>query len=378
MSSFFTNPDILEFHSSCGNGFHDLLLQEVEESNLNVLAATRGGVHFKGKKNQLKNFLLRTKFSSRVALVWKKWRIRDAEELYDLSISLPFEQILKKDTSFRIESFTKDNLSDSRYALYKLKDAIRDRIREKGYEVNVERENPDVEFLLRSHGDEVDLQVSISPKPFHKRGYRLEQNVASLRETLAQGLIAFSGWKPESVIIDPMCGAGTILTEAALQYKLGGEINRKLLSESIIFESLFGKPDSEKKSTELKPIFFGYDNDSISIEKAKRNAERAGVLDLIHFEKKDIADLKNEKNFATGYILTNPPYGVRMGEKEYLKEYYSQVSNVIKKEFPDFFFGVIAGDKSLLGNFRLKAEKELSVSIAKLKGKLVLYKILKR
>jgi 23S rRNA G2445 N2-methylase RlmL len=373
---FFTNPESLEFHASCTNGLHDLLLDEADSFNLQIISSNRGGLHFKGKKNELLNFILSSRFSSRISFAWKKWRVEDAEDLYDKAVRLPWELIIPKENSFRIESFTKDSLSDSRYALYKLKDAIRDRIRDsENREALIERDDPDIEFLLRSHFDFVDLQISITPKALNKRGYRLETNEAPLRENLAQALLAFSGWKPGIPLVDPMCGAGTILIEAALYSKLLGQINRNLLEKSYIFKSLFGDLPELKSIPNESQVFLGYDTDSTSLERARRNAERAGLGDIIKFSRCDIADLKNETSANSGLVLTNPPYGVRMGNKEDLKTYYGKVSEVIKKEFSGFGFGIIAGDKSLLGYLRLKSERELNLSIAKLKGKLVYYQI---
>lgn len=268
------NPEELEYHASCAEGLHEFLESEIRNAGLKITSANRGGVFFRGKKTSIQLFLLTTRFSSRVSFSISQLKVIDAEDLYEQAVRLPWEQIIAKGLSFKIDSNTKDNLKDSRYALYKFKDAIKDRLREKREEeIEVDRDEPDIVFHIRSNRDFVNIEISVSSQPFNKRGYRLEFLDAPIRENMAQALIHFSGWTKDDVLIDPMCGSGTILIEAALLLKKK-YINENLLNESAVYKMLFEKyvsPAQELNSGE--PKLFGYDINPKAIQIARDNAK---------------------------------------------------------------------------------------------------------
>jgi putative N6-adenine-specific DNA methylase len=318
--------------------------------------------------------LLTTRFSSRVSFSISQLTVIDAEDLYDQAVRLPWEEIIAPGLSFKIDSNTKDSLKDSRYALYKLKDAIKDRLREKrGEEIEIDRDEPDIVLHLRSNRDFVNIELSLSSQPLNKRGYRMEFLDAPIRENMAQALIHFSGWTKDEILIDPMCGSGTILIEAALLLKRK-YINENLMNQSAVYRMLYDvyvSPTQELKSGECR--LFGYDINPKAVQIARDNAQRAGVDKLIQFEKSDVLNISNTGNWKSGHIVMNPPYGERLGAKEDLKILYGKISSKFKQEFSGFRFTVISGDKSLLGFFKLKEDKGMNVAIAKMKGKFVSY-----
>ncbi len=369
------NPEALEFHASCAEGLHEFLLTEINSFGLRILSSNRGGVFFRGNKSSLQKFLLSTRFSSRVSFSLNQFTVLDADDLYIQSKRLPWEEILSEGDSFKIDSNTKDNLNNSRYALYKFKDAIKDRVREKkGIELDIDRDNPDLVFQLRSNRDFVNIELSLSADPLIKRGYRLEFLEAPIRENMAQALIQFSQWNQSDILIDPMCGSGTILIEAALLIK-NKNINEKILNESKAYRMLFDTFISQNQSETESLHLFGYDVNPRAIQIAKENAKRAGVDHLIRFEKSDILQLSNLAKWKSGHIITNPPYGERIGTKDEMKELYGKIAKRLKEEFPGFRFSLVCGDKSLLGYFKLKEDKSMNVSIAKMKGKFVSYNL---
>ncbi len=380
------DPEKLEFHSSCSEGLDEFLLEEIKNSSLQILSFNRGGVFYCGKRADIYKFLLSTRFSSRISFTLHKFVANNSDELYDKAYSIPWERIIMDDAAYKIESMAKDSMENSRFAMYRLKDSIQDRIRNKEKrEALIDREYPDIEIILRSNRENVSIAIGITAKPLNKRGYRLDTVSAPIRENLAQALIHFSGWDRKSIFIDPMCGSGTIIIEAALLLKNKGQINQKLLFDSIIFKEMFKEEvqkfnsslqesglDSKKSKTN---IIYGYDIDPDAIKKAKKNIERAGVSDFIQLEVKDVLQFSNIYNDSKGCIVTNPPYGERMGYADELKEFYFEIGKILKDNFSGFRFTLICGDKSLLGHFRLKADKEKSITISKLKGKFVSYLI---
>jgi 23S rRNA G2445 N2-methylase RlmL len=377
-NKWFSDLSQILFHSSCIDGLDQFLHDEIESYQLNIVTSNRGGTFFKGSKKNLFEFFSKTRFSSRISMILSKFYVRDAEDLYDIALQLPWELILPLGKKYRIDSNTKDALSDSRYALYKLKDAIQDRIRKKeNREAEVDRAYPDLEILLKSHMDTVSIQIGITNVPLFKRGYKLETSDAPLKETLAQGLIFFSNWIENANLIDPMCGSGTIPIEAALLLKNQGRINLPILNKSTVFQLMFdtdsGKENTPNSSNEKK--IFGFDIDPNCIEISKRNAKRAGVEEFIHFECIDFFELHNKYNFRKNYIVTNPPYGERIGDIESAKVLYQNIGSLLKTYYSETNFSVICGNKSLLGYFKLKAESEKSITISNFKGKIVNYYI---
>ncbi|MCZ8342984.1 MAG: THUMP domain-containing protein [Leptospira sp.] len=344
-------------------------------------SSNRGGVFFSGKKEAVISFCLSTKFASKVSLQLLNENAKSYDDLYMLAKNIPWENFISGDISFRIDSSTKDNLSNSMFAKHRLKDAILDRLREKKVPLpEIEPRDSDITVLLRSHTDRVSIEISLSGESVGRRGYRIEAGNAPVREPIAEAMLTLSDWKEGNTLVDPMCGSGTVLIEAALRERLNGEINRYLFYDSKVFAKLFPTYifSKEKADPPKTPHLFGYDIDVEAIRIAKENAYEAGVEDFISFEVLDALKLKNvfEQN---GHIITNPPYGERLGKPiEDLREFYFQFGKVLKNEFQGWKFTVLCGDLSLLGKFGLKSSKELILRHANLKAKIVDYELKKK
>lgn len=375
--SEFDRPEALTYHASCGDGLAFLLKEEVKEAGLEILSDNRGGVFFKGPSKKVRDFCLSSGISSGISFELSSWSdIQGPDDLYEVAAMFPFEKLLSPGTKFRIDAATKDSLQDSRYATYRLKDAIFDRFRAQGLELpEADREEPEVLFYLRSRMNQVKLYLALHAQPLQRRGHGREGGEAPLRETLAQALLRFSGWKPGEALYDPFCGSGTLLIEAALRMRNGGWVNYKSLSRSSIFTRLFGPCKAKEEWNSKETLLFGSDISEEAIELAKKNAKEAGVADLIRWKVASAEELDSTLEFKEGKIVTNPPYGVRLGDKESVSELYSSWGEALKKNFSGSYVALVAGDPSLLGFLKLKSDKEQSVTIAKLKGKLVAYRI---
>ncbi|EMK03965.1 RNA methylase, PF01170 family [Leptospira kirschneri str. MMD1493] len=301
--------------------------------------------------------------------------MENPEDLYDQALQFPFEKILTSEHSLRIDSTTKDSLKDSRYATYKLKDAIFDRFRSKGKEPpKISRDEPDFLFYLRSHSEHAKLSLGLNTRPLQQRGHGRIGGEAPIREILASALIRYSGWNTKSSLYDPFCGSGTVVVEAALKLLYGGHTNYRSLASSLPFQKLFGQPNFKENlnlSSEIK--IFASDLDPKTLGLAKLNAKNAGVDHLIHFFESDAKIYENEIKISEGFIVTNPPYGVRLGTKEEAKETYLAWGKKLKDHFSGNVLAIVCGDTSLLGFLKLKKNKEQSLTIGKLKGKLVAY-----
>nr|WP_207766322.1 N-6 DNA methylase [Leptospira wolffii] len=375
--SEFDRPEVLTYHASCGDGLAFLLKEEVEDAGLELVSENRGGVFFRGPAKKVRDFCLSSGISSGISFELSSWNdIQGPDDLYEVAAMYPFEKLLSPGMKFRIDATTKDNLPDSRYATYRLKDAIFDRFRAKGLELpEADREEPEILFYIRSRMDQVKLFLALHPQPLQRRGHEREGGEAPLRETLAQALLRFSGWKPGESLYDPFCGSGTLLIEAALRMRNGGWINYKSLSRSTIFTRLFGPCKAKDIESKEGILLFGSDVSEEAVDLAKKNAKEAGVADLIRFGTFPAENPPEDFAFTSGKIVTNPPYGIRIGDRESVSELYSAWGETLKSKFSGTYVSLVAGDPSLLGYLKLKSDKEQSVTIAKLKGKLVAYRI---
>ncbi|RHX93812.1 RNA methyltransferase [Leptospira yasudae] len=371
----FSKPDSFEYHASCPDGLSGLLREEVLEAGLKIVAENRGGVFFQGSSKALKDFILSTGIASGISVSLKFWRVEDPDDLYNQALEFPFERIFGSEHSIRIDSTTKDALKDSRYATYRLKDAIFDRFRSKGKEPpKISREEPDFLLYLRSHSEHAKLSLGLNTRPLQQRGHGRIGGEAPVREILASALVRYSGWDAKSPLYDPFCGSGTVVIEAALKLLYGGYTNYRSLDSSLPFQKLFGEPnrkENEKNSSVAK--IFASDLDEKALNLAKLNAKNAGVDHLITFFESDATTSENEHKISGGYIVTNPPYGVRLGTKEEAKEIYTAWGKRLKDHFAGNVLAIVCGDTSLLGFLKLKKDKEQSLTIGKLKGKLVAY-----
>jgi 23S rRNA G2445 N2-methylase RlmL len=374
------NPkETITYYASCSNGLLDLLLDEVEQKRLTILSSNRNGVYFTGNKEDVSEFLLSTRISSRVSILLLEAYTSSYDDLYFHSMKLPWEDIISVGNTFSIEAAgANDRLANSEYAIHKLKDSIKDRFRKCEMEPpDVERRNPDVCILLKISDEKFQISLSVSGTSLTKRGYRHDTVEAPIRENLAQSLLVFSGWKDEP-IIDLFCGSGTILIEAALFQKWNKRIQYPVLKNSIIYKKLFKQQNHTLYPNSVNGVkkFYGYDIDKHSIERAKENAERAGVLDMIEFTQADFREVKNPFPNQCVYVISNPPYGERLGTKEEARQVHTDLGKSMKSNFSNSKFSIVTGDTSLLGFLKLKEDKSLKISIAKLKGKLVNYTIL--
>ncbi|MCC5813503.1 MAG: RNA methyltransferase [Leptospira sp.] len=374
----------LEFHASCGEGLVGLLETEVLKSNLKIQSKNRGGIFFSTKSpSSLRHFLESTQISSKVGLVLCNWNVNDYDDLYNEATQFPWEDIINQRLSFRLESKTKDNLPDSRFAMYRLKDAILDRFRDLEIPFpDINKDNADLGLYLRSYMDHAVVELYLSKDSLTKKGYRTKAGSATLRENLASAMIEFSDWKNDTPLIDPFCGQGTILIQAALKWKHSKAINKKILEESYVFQQLFLNSEDKEKmesNTSKPPLLIGLDESEESLELARNDAKKAGVEDLIHWELGEFQRLEDitkqyklPKDIAFA-IITDPPFGNRLGSKEDAKNLYSDFGKYLKDMQAEINFTIITGDTSLLGFLKLKKEKEMSLKNSGLSSKIVNY-----
>lgn len=279
------------------------------------------------------NIFLRT--ADRILLQVGKFHAETFDDLFEGIKVIPWENYLTEDARFWVTkaSTTKSRLFSASDIQSIAKKAMVERMKKK-YHIQWFQETgasyPVRIFLLK---DEVTVGLDTSGDPLHKRGYRQLTSKAPLTETLAAALILLTPWKKDRILVDPFCGSGTIPIEAAM---IGANIapgmNRSFMAEN--WKNLISKKDWYEAIEEANDLIEedvsmdiqGYDIDGKMIKAARQNAADAGVDHLIHLQRREVKDLRHPKKY--GFVITNPPYGERLEEKEALPELYSQIGQV--------------------------------------------------
>ncbi|MFT5153904.1 MAG: 23S rRNA (guanine2445-N2)-methyltransferase / 23S rRNA (guanine2069-N7)-methyltransferase, partial [Planctomycetota bacterium] len=269
---------------------------------------------------------------------------------------------LKPGGSLRVDAQTKDSVLDhSRFLEQRVKDAIVDQLRDaQGERPSVDKESPDLRVHLHVWRNRATLSLDSSGPSLHKRGWRTYQGRAPLAETLASAMTFASGWNRRAPVLDPFCGSGTLLVEAA--WMAAGRAPG-LLREHFAFESwpnhdkasyrkLHAQLTSEAGSLPRKLRLIGRDIDPEKIEGARENAERAGLSDNIQFEVGDASDMDYRPGW-NAQILTNPPYGERVGDEGALVEVYQAFGSALRERASGYDLCLLSGNPHLLEALQL-------------------------
>ncbi len=359
-----------KFLVTTGLGLENLLAEELVELGGKNPKAVRGGVLFEHPWRGLRQLMEQTRLGHRFLKPVLEFEAYNQDDLYHAIYKRhDFTKYIDPEETLAVEAHVRDHkqLRDQRFVAMKVKDAVVDQFQKKfGRRPSVELEKPDLRIIVRFVGPKADVSVDLTGASLSHRGYRLEIGEAPLRETLAAGLLRLSGWNQEDLIVDPMCGAGTILIEAALMLKGGLHVERRTFPfEAFKFLRDLNKeplPPPNPTASLYGPVqLFGFDENPQVIAKAKRNARRAGVESLIHFETSPLRFLQRPKGSARGLVITNPPYAVRMGTPARLQETYSQLSELLKDHFKGWDLWLISGDAELTRHLKLKAQRRYPV-----------------
>ena len=339
-------------------GLEEVLAQELIELGANDVQIGRRMVSFSGNQEMMyrANFCLRT--AVRVLKPISHFRARNADDVYKAVKEIEWNEFLDLDTSFVVDTTVySTEFRNSKFVAYKVKDAIVDYFMEReGKRPNISVANPDLRLNIHIAEENCTLSLDSSGESLHLRGYRTATVEAPINEVLAAALIKMSGWKFDCDLIDPFCGSGTILVEAALmarniypgvfRQKFGFEnwkdFNPELLSS--IFED-----DSNERTFEHRIV--GSDINLRAVEAALANAKAAGVADLITVEQREIRDFKKPEMPAV--LITNPPYGERLRPED-LSDIYRTLGEKLKREFQGGEAWIISSREELFDSMRLR------------------------
>jgi len=339
-------------------GLEDLLAGELIDLGANNLQIGRRMVSFEGDKELLykANYHCRTAIRILKPIAYVK--AQNPDEVYEQVKKLNWSEFLPEKKTFAIDTVVfSETFSHSKFVAYRTKDAIVDYFTEQGKpRPSVRINNPDLQLHLHISRDECTLSFDSSGESLHKRGYRVDPGEASLSEVLAAGMIMMAGWNGESPFVDPMCGSGTLLIEAALiALNIAPGVFRNQFAfekwddfDAELFEQV-SSDDSREKPFNFK--CYGWDNSIDAIASATKNVKSAGLSQYIELKIKPIEKLTG--NPGKGILITNPPYGERLNPRD-LMELYAKIGERLKHVFGGYDAWIISSCIEALENIGLK------------------------
>ncbi len=372
------------FFAMTSRGLNDVLEQELKDLGVEKVLKGPGGVYFDGNWAACYRVNLRSRVATRVLLPILDFPAYKNEELYHNVRKHDFTKYIKPTGTMAVEANVRESgaFHDQRFVAMKIKDAIVDQFREK-FDVrpDVDSANPDLRIVARCYKNQFSLSIDTTGEALFKRGYRVGMTDAHLKEHLAAGLLMMAGYQGDRPVVDPMCGSGTLLIEAALMaLKIAPGVQRK----SFAFQKLasFKKDEWQKEidraladeKDELPFKFYGYDVDRKALAVAERNADEAGVAQYIEFARAPMETLKAPP-VENGLMIVDPPFGQRMGDVGDWLETYKNLAHMMKVGFKGWDCYVLSGSPELSAAMKLKAERKFPVMNGPIECRLLKYRM---
>ncbi|MEG3134138.1 bifunctional 23S rRNA (guanine(2069)-N(7))-methyltransferase RlmK/23S rRNA (guanine(2445)-N(2))-methyltransferase RlmL [Rouxiella sp. T17] len=357
--------------ASTARGLEELLKSELETLGAQGCKVVQGGVHFEGDDRLMYKSLLWSRLASRILLPLNEFKVHSDLDLYLGVMAIDWPSIFGVEKTFAVHfSGLNDEIRNSQYGALKVKDAIVDSFTRKMDErPNVAKQQPDIRVNVFLQRDTASVALDLSGEGLHQRGYRDLAGQAPLKENLAAAIVMRSGWQAGTPMVDPMCGSGTLLIEAAM---IAGDRAPGLHRQHWGFtawekfdEALWRELTTEAQVRTRRAVqettsrFFGSDIDRRVIEMAKSNARRAGVAELISFDASEVGKLKNPlPEGPVGTILSNPPYGERLESEPALIALHNLLGRIAKTQFGGWQLSLFSGSPELLSCLQLRAERQ--------------------
>ena len=381
-------PPKTDWLATCPKGLELLLAEELQAIGAEGIKETVAAVHFKGSKEVAYRACLWSRLANRVLKPLHSFMLNESDDLYNQCNEIPWETHFSAAQSIAIDFIGTSRLIDNTmYGSQRVKDAVVDRIRRiEGERPNVDTKNPDIRIQVRQHKGRVSVSLDISGESLHRRGYRTGQGSAPIKENLAVALLLRAGWpamiEEGGALLDPMCGSGTLIIEGAM---MAADIAPGMLRESYGFDQWL-QHDAElwqtlvdeahqRKASGLEKLDLdirGYDANPRVLEYTTKNIENAGLDDHIRLAHKPI-DQFGKPTAERGLLLTNPPYGERLGEVEDLIPLYQKLGTVLQKNFHGWRAAIFTGNLDLGRETDLSPTKQYSLFNGTIPCKLLIF-----
>ncbi|MEH5743631.1 bifunctional 23S rRNA (guanine(2069)-N(7))-methyltransferase RlmK/23S rRNA (guanine(2445)-N(2))-methyltransferase RlmL [Atlantibacter hermannii] len=357
--------------ASTARGLEELLKTELENLGARNTQVVQGGVHFEGDAHLLYQSLMWSRLASRILLPLSECKVYSDLDLYLGVQAIDWTALFSPGATFAVHfSGLNESIRNSQYGALKVKDAIVDAFTRKGLpRPNVDKDQPDLRINVWLNKETASIALDLSGDGLHQRRYRDATGQAPIKETLAAAIVQRSGWQPGTPLIDPMCGSGTLLIEAAMiatdrapgLYRTRWGFSGWAKHDDEIWKSV--KTDAQVRArrglSEYASRFYGSDNDPRVIERARANARRAGLNDLITFSVADVAQLTNPlPKGPLGTVISNPPYGERLESEPALIALHSLLGRAMKQQFGGWNLSLFSASPELLSCLQLRADRQ--------------------
>lgn len=361
-------------------GFEEILAKEVQQlGGQDVQIGTRV-VTFYGDKG----FMYKANLSLRTALKILKpikgFKVFNEKGLYDSVSSIDWSQYMNERQTFVVDvTLYSEAFNNSQFVALKTKDAIVDQFRAKtGVRPSIDKDIPDLRIHIHLDRDQCTVSLDTSGDSLHHRGYRSATNIAPINEVLAAGMLLLSGWEGKSHFLDPMCGSGTILAEAAMiACNIPANINRKEFAfekwndwDNDLFDQII---DSlMKKTREFHYTIKGFDKAPSAVRKAQDNIQNANLEDYVTIEQKDFFESEKQTEGPL-HMVFNPPYGERLDID--MERFYREIGDTFKQSYPNTQAWFITANLEALKFVGLKPSRKIKLFNGKLEARLLKYDI---
>lgn len=358
------------YFATAARGFEEMLKTELEQICNASCKVAQGGVHFTTTQKGAYQALLHSRLASRILLPLITTKIFSDSDLYATIISYNWANLFDPRDTFYIDfNGTNREIRNTQFGAMRVKDGIVDYFERKGFaRPTVDKISPDIRIHVYLDRDDLVVSLDLSGDALHLRGYREETGKAPLRETLAAAIILRSGWQKGTPLVDPMCGSGTLLIEAAqMQLNIPPQLNRKYWGFNAwkghdiqLWNEVLDEAKQLQENAEITPLvqFYGFDLDHRVLAKAKQNAKNAGVAHLIQWQQGDVSALHNPCPTQTGTVVCNPPYGERLGTTPALIALYSVFGQRLKQQFAGWNASIFSAEPELLNCLRLRSSRQ--------------------
>lgn len=351
--------------ATCPRGCAPVLARELEALGATGVGEQGQGVRFTGSRATMYRACLWSRTANRVLLPLGDGPAADAGQLYDTLLALPWDELFGAGATIAVSfSGTNDALRNTRFGAQRSKDAILDACRRAGVEPpRVDLERPAISVSVRLRGAEVDVALDMVGESLHRRGYRRGSGVAPIKENLAAALLLRAGWKElaarGAALIDPLCGAGTLLIEGALiamdrapalgreRFGFQGWCDHEPAQWQAIVTEAQGR--AERGAAAELPEIRGYDGDPRVIRRAEENIAAADLSRCVRVSTRALHEVRKptHRPLPSGLVITNPPYGHRLGDGSALPQLYRRLGELLHEEFSGWEAAVLAPDAEL-------------------------------
>jgi len=365
----------------------DILAEELKQLGAENVHPKMAGVSFQGDLEMAYRACLWSRTANRILLPLSSFQVTSKEDLYEAVKKINWFEHFKPDETFAVSFSAKNSvaINNSHFGSLVVKDAIVDQMRAKFHKrPNVDLNRPTIKINVYLNAEDAQLSLDLSGESLHKRGYREANVQAPIKENLAAAMLLRSGWpeiaKKGGSLIDPMCGSGTLLLEAAmiaadyapgLLRKYYGFVGWKQ-HDAACWQKILCEAEQRKNAgLEKMPVIAGFDQSRRTVATAIKHVENAGFQNKIHVEKRDINDAEPASSWQPGLLICNPPYGERLGDEEQITQLYRQFGDTLKAKFIGWKASMIISNPEMGFRLGIRSQKPITLYNGALECKLL-------